>query len=182
MKYYITDRKQGWHIRQAIQAGFNYIQIREKDLPARELLRLTREAVELTAHSSTKILVNERADVALAAGAHGVHLPSHSIAPRIIKSKWPLIVGVSCHSLEEVQRAEREEADFAVFGPVFSTPGKGAPAGLEKLKEVCRSVSMPVFALGGIDLANAQDCFSAGAAGVAGIRLITHYFAAEGTK
>jgi thiamine-phosphate pyrophosphorylase len=170
MRYYITDRRRGWFVEQAVAAGVEYIQIRERDLTARELLRLTRSAVADARGSRTSILVNDRADVALAAGAQGVHLRDNSPPPSVFK-RLGLVVAVSCHTAEDVRRAESEGADFVVYGPVFASPGKGEPLGLKALAEVCAAASIPVFALGGVDAKTAPLCLEAGAAGVAGIRM-----------
>jgi thiamine-phosphate pyrophosphorylase len=148
------------------------VQIREKDLEARELIGLVRSAVGL----GKSILVNSRLDVAIAARAAGVHLPAGSIAPSDWRSITPagFLIGVSCHTFEEVLLAEREGADYVVFGPVFAPISKSsalAPRGVEELGRVSRVVSIPVLALGGITEENAPLCVAAGAAGVAGISL-----------
>ena len=179
--YYITERRQllgdlQTVIGRAIRAGVELVQIREKDLSARELLELTRAAVVLARESPARILVNTRADIAVAAGAHGVHLPAGSVSPADIRAVLPpgLLVGVSCHNVEEVRRAASEGADLAVFGPVFETASKaayGPPQGLGRLREACRATTIPIYALGGVSLANMGECFAAGAAGIAGISL-----------
>jgi len=180
LRYYITDR-QGIggverllrNIERQVLAGVDWIQIREKDLSARELLALSRRAVELAASSKTLIFVNSRMDVALAAGAHGVHLPSHSPAPSEFKRcSKEMRVGVSCHNLEELQRAEGEGADYVVLGPVFPPLSKNSVSsalGLERFGELAREVKIPVLALGGVTEESIPACMRAGAAGVAGI-------------
>jgi thiamine-phosphate pyrophosphorylase len=190
---YVTDRKALGEpgpagspvlrvIERAISSGVDCIQIREKDLPAAALLALARQAVRAAQDTATKIIVNDRLDVALAAGAAGVHLGGESLRVAEVKvwcarrrgAEQPFLVGASCHALEEALAAERDGADYLFFGPVFPTPAKlqyGPPQGIEELAEVCRRVRIPVLAIGGVTPENAQSCLSAGAAGVAAIRL-----------
>ena len=155
-------------------SGADMIQIREKDLGGLALLRLTRRAVA-SAHPG--VFVNGRADVAMAASAAGVHLPSRGCPASDIRRAWPgrLRIGVSTHSLEEATGAERDGADFITFGPVFDTPSKrafGAPVGIAALERVARSVRLPVLAIGGVDATRVRDLRSAGAAGAAVISAV----------
>jgi thiamine-phosphate pyrophosphorylase len=169
---------------QAIAAGIDWVQIREKDLEGRELLELARQAVRAAKQSLTgqaRVLVNDRLDLALAAGAAGVHLGGQSLPARevircCLDSNAPpdFLVGVSCHSIEQAREAENAGASYVFFGPVFDTPSKrpfGPPQGIAKLAAVCQAVAIPVIAIGGINRLNAAECFRAGSAGVAAIRL-----------
>ena len=161
-------------IRRNDGAGVDIIQIREKDLSARDLCALVQRALRVCRRA--RVLVNTRVDVAFAAGAHGAHLPADSPPPLAWRDCAPpgFTFGVSCHSVEEVIRAERESADYVLFAPVFvpiSKPTQGPPQGVEKLREACRAVRIPVLALGGITGNNAPLCLEAGAAGIAGITL-----------
>ena len=174
-------------IEAAAAGGVDWIQIREKDLSGRDCALLTREALQVAAklHASdaarTRIVVNDRLDVALSENAGGVHLGEKSLpvaeAKRLVAQRGEpndFVVGVSCHSLEATRSAERDGADYLFFGPVFATPSKaafGAPQGLERLATVCREATIPVLAIGGITFENASACLAAGAAGIAAIRL-----------
>lgn len=199
--YYITDGRQLgsrerllWKIAEASRAGVDCLQLRERHLSARQLEKLAAEAVRIVqqAGSQTKLLVNSRVDVALAAGADGVHLRSNDMAASEARAIWAkssgrtdCVIGVSCHSLQDVLSAEGHGADFAVFGPVFGKQGSSdPPVGLNALARVVgrgqpvdrkveagQTLRMPVIALGGVSVANARECVEAGAAGIAGIRL-----------
>jgi len=165
---------------EAAAAGVDWIQVREKDLTARELADLVGAALGRLPASSV-LLVNDRVDIALAAGAGGVHLGEHSLAVGDVKRLLAarglgerFQVGVSTHSLPSALAAQDAGADYLFFGPVFPTPSKaayGAPQGVERLREVCRRVPLPVLAIGGITAENARSCLSQGAAGIAAIRL-----------
>jgi thiamine-phosphate pyrophosphorylase len=197
---YVTDRHalSGAHeldaceallqkIGEAAAAGVDWIQIREKDLSGKECAALTSRAIERAARppgskpGRTRILVNDRLDVALSQSAGGVHLGENSLpleearklADSRIRSE-DFLVGISCHSVEAATAAASGGANYIFFGPVFTTPAKaayGAPQGLARLAEVCRAISLPVIAIGGVTLDNAALCLSAGASGIAAIRL-----------
>lgn len=161
----------------AVSLKVNLIQVREKHLSARALFELTQTVVDLAKGSAIKVLVNDRADIALAAGADGVHLAANSISAKVIRDNFPkdFLIGVSTHNIEEVKRAASDGADFAVFGPVFETPGKDSVVGVEKLKEVCDAVSaFPILALGGVDETNFNSVLQSGASGFAAIRVLNN--------
>jgi thiamine-phosphate pyrophosphorylase len=200
--YYITDRTQfsGTEsqrrerllekIAEAAMTTVDYVQLREKDLPGRALESLAKAAAQLIgeSRSSTRLLINSRTDVALAAKAHGVHLTSNDILPADVQSIWreargprQPIIAVSCHSEADVIAAESASdrvaagvharpADFVTFGPVFEKRGSTKIADINQLRQVCRR-HVPVLALGGVTTDNAHLCIEAGASGVAGIRL-----------
>ncbi len=170
-------------VREATDAGADWVQIRENDLAALELFRLALGAVRMKEPNvaRTRVIVNDRLDVALAAGATGVHLRQKSL-PACDVVRWcrggnapsGFLIGVSCHSIEEARQAENAGASYVFFGPVFDTPSKrpfGPPQGLAQLTEACRSVRIPVIAIGGVDETNGAECLRAGAAGIAAIRL-----------
>ncbi len=194
---YVTDRNAlaepallMEQISRAVAAGIDWIQIREKDLSARELLEVARAAVKVAVARGAEtqgIIVNDRLDVALAAGAGGVHLGEASMTVAAVRN-WrrdtvsknnsleEFLVGASCHSVEGVRAAERDGADYVIFGPVFETPSKkkfGAPQGINMLAEASKAVKIPVLAIGGITEENARECFNAGASGVAAIRMFS---------
>jgi thiamine-phosphate pyrophosphorylase len=205
--YYITDRTQFpgdesarrrallAKIAEASRSGVDYIQLREKDLNTRDLEQLAAEIVKTVRESSalrtenrelrTRLLINSRTDVALAAGADGVHLRSDDIpafeaqniwTQALARSSQPAVrsplIAVSCHTADDVIHAESEGADFAVFAPVFEKRDRRSaqPAGLAVLRQACQT-KIPVLALGGVTLANAAPCLEAGASGIAAIRL-----------
>ena len=198
--YYITDRTQFspgdsvdadrvrrsrllTNIEAACTAGVDVIQLRERDLPARELEALASQIVEIASRHNrdTRVLINSRTDVAISSGAHGVHLRSNDILANDARAVLPkttgskFIVSVACHTVREVELATHYGADFIVFGPVFGKPGV-APAGLETLQIACKAANgIPVLALGGVGQENARLCIAAGAAGIAGIRLFQNF-------
>jgi thiamine-phosphate pyrophosphorylase len=174
-----------------VQAGVDWIQLREKDLPAHELLALAGFAVGEAARftsparenspNNARILINDRLDIALAADAAGVHLGEQSLPVATVNAARTngvipknFLIGVSCHSVEAARSAERDGADYVFFGPVFATPSKvglGDPQGISRLAEVSSKLRIPVLAIGGVNEENAADCFAAGAAGIAAIRM-----------
>jgi thiamine-phosphate pyrophosphorylase len=192
--YYITDRRQFagdareqeqrllTKIVECAAGSVEYIQLREKDLESRELEDLAHKAMAAIGVSRTQLLINGRTDIALACGAHGVHLPANDLSASEVRSIFARagrsepVIGVSAHSDSEVASAESHGANFAVFGPVFEKEGSANREGLEQLRQICHRTEaaqppMPVWALGGITLKNAGLCAAAGAAGIAAIRL-----------
>lgn len=177
IRYCITDRNLTG-VAQALLAGSaDYVQVRDKELSGAELLGLVGRLLALPNPAHARILINSRIDVAVCAGAAGVHLPGDSFSPGLVRRVMPqAVISAACHSIEEVIRAEAEGADMALFSPVFAPLSKvsaGPAQGLEKLAKAARAVRIPVIALGGITEVNAPDCVAAGAAGVAGITLFT---------
>jgi thiamine-phosphate pyrophosphorylase len=201
--YYITDRT-GFEgtdserrvallkrIAEAARSGVDYIQLREKDLSLTDLELVAREALHVVRENSavTKLLINTHTDIALALAADGVHLPAGSPPPLFLRRVWfdhahnaPLI-GVSAHSVADVQLAERQGADFAVLAPIFEKVRTSAMGiGLQLLRKACTESRLPILALGGVNLANAPQCVDAGAAGIAGIRLFQRGEVADTVK
>ena len=166
-------------VRAATRAGVPLVQLREKQLRPRVLFELAARAAEIVRGTPTRLLVNDRADVARAAGADGVQLTTRSLDAATVRRVFgpDFLVGVSTHSLEEARAARDGGADFAVFGPVFDTPSKrayGPPVGLGALTKAALSLSpFPLVALGGVGEDEVEKVLKAGAAGVAGIRLFS---------
>ena len=175
--YLITDLKRIGKdrflsaVEEALQGGVRALQIREKDLNPNDLLALALEVKPLVQRYHAKLFINGRADIAVMAGADGVHLTETSIQAREVKNSFPdLIVGVSTHSIEGARRAETQGADFITFSPIYETPSKanyGPPQGLDLLRQATQTVRLPVLALGGITLHRVPECLEQGAFGVA---------------
>lgn len=164
-------------IEEALKGGVRAVQLREKDLGTRELLDMAYRLREITNTYNAKLFINDRADIAVAVEADGVHLGQDCIPPQAVKkiSKNRLITGVSTHSKEEAAAAVREGADFITFGPVYSTLSKlkyGEPVGVRALKDVCLGVNIPVFAIGGIKIDMTREIKDSGAYGIAVISAI----------
>lgn len=184
--YLITDRKQTRitlpdAVRLALKGGVRAVQLREKDLPIRELLALAQELRNITREFGAKLLINDRVDVAVAVGADGVHLGQQSMPPEAVRKivGTNMLVGASTHNIEEALAAESGGADFITFGPVFTTPSKiryGAPVGTNALAEIKKRVRIPIFGLGGINTDNIREVLKAGADGIA---MISAIFAAD---
>jgi thiamine-phosphate pyrophosphorylase len=181
--YVVTDRQQtaGRALEDVVAAaargGAGAIQLREKDLGARDLYALGARLQAALAPYGVPLLINDRLDVALALEAAGVHLAGHSLPTAVARRLLgpDRLLGVSTHSVEEARRAAADGADFVVFGPVFTTPSKvayGPPQGLQHLTTVVRAVHIPVIAIGGIDHTNLSQVVQAGAYGVAMIRAV----------
>lgn len=162
----------------AVAAKVSLFQIREKQLSGRALYELTTRALEITRGTETRLLINDRSDIASAAGADGVHLTAQSLPASVVRKIYgpEFLIGVSTHSREDALAARAGGADFVVFGPVFETESKrefGEPQGLQRLQELTSELrDFPVVAIGGIALDNVEACFGAGASGVAAIRLL----------
>jgi len=176
--YLITDRRQapGGDILKAVagalEGGIRAVQLREKDLPAKDLYRLAGQMRELTARYGARLFLNDRVDVAMAVGADGVHLGGSSIPASVARRLLGggALIGCSTHNARELKEAAEQGADFATFGPVYPTPSKaayGPPVGVTALAEACRETIIPVFALGGVKKENAGEAIGAGAFGIA---------------
>ena len=183
IRCYITDSRRLGGVSQLLEAvpgivarGVEWIQVREKLLSAAQLLELVASIIAIARPGGVKVLVNSRADVAMIADADGLHLPADSICVKswrlIVPDHW--LIGVSTHSVAQATEAERDGAGYVLFSPIFpsrSKPGYGPPLGLENLARASAALRIPVFALGGVSMANTASCIEAGAAGVAGISL-----------
>lgn len=159
-------------LRESVDAGVPAIQLRERDLPARELLSLTQQIRAMTRDRAVPLIINDRIDMAVALDLDGVHLRASSlpvsVARRVVGRHR--LIGVSAHSVAEVQQAGDDGADYVILGPIFETPSKrefGDPLGLAVLAEACRHSSVPVFAIGGITRERIESVRGAGAFGVA---------------
>jgi thiamine-phosphate pyrophosphorylase len=181
--YLITDREKtdgrnlSFVVEEALRGGVRAVQLREKDLSTRELYELAYEMRKLTARYNAKLFINDRVDIVQAVDADGVHLGNNSLpiykVRKIIGEKR--LIGVSCHNQVQAIIAQEKGADFITFGPVYFTKSKapyGDPVGVDKLDEVSHLMGIPVFALGGINLENAQEVIDCGASGIALISAI----------
>jgi thiamine-phosphate pyrophosphorylase len=180
--YLITDRKIATKplpeaVRLALEGGVKAIQLREKDLPVRELLSLAQELRSVTREFGAKLFINDRVDIAIAVGADGVHLGHQSMpveAVRKIVAKG-MLIGVSTHDIDEAKDAQAGGADFITFGPIFETPSKanyGTPVGAKTIRVIKNEINIPIYALGGINSGNMLQPMSAGADGIAMITAI----------
>lgn len=181
--YLITDRhcvKDGElleKVEEGLRGGIRLVQLREKDLSARELMALAHKMRELTGKYEAKLIINDRADIALITGADGVHLGNSSFDAKDARELLGAerLIGVSTHNMREALKAEADGADFITFGPVYYTPSKasfGDPVGVGALKEVCAKIKLPVFALGGVSKENIEEVLGAGAYGAAFISTV----------
>ena len=188
--YLVTDRKQTqgrdllWVLEQALEGGVKSIQLREKDLSGKDLFDLAAKTRELCRRYDALLFINDRVDVALAVDADGVQLGKASIPIEHVRQLLgPLkIIGASTHSLLESQEAEQSGADFILFGSVYFTPSKasyGAPQGLEALKKIVEKISLPVYAIGGI---NSSNIGNTRGTGIRGVALISAIVSAENPK
>lgn len=175
-------------LQQAVEAGLPAVQLRERDLPTSELLQLGQEIRAITSPRAVPLIINDRVDLMLALNLDGVHLRANSLPVAVVRrmAGADRLIGLSTHSLAEVRQANRDGADYVVFGPIFDTPSKrqfGSPVGLEQLAEACRLSAIPVFAIGGVTGASVPDVFRAGSHGIAVIgSILDHEDAAAGTR
>jgi len=179
----VTDRKASKRnivdvVKEAVEGGVDAVQIRENDLTAKEVYEMA-VAVKKRTGNKAKVIVNDRIDSAISAGADGIHLGWKSIPIEKalgIARQYSMIVGVSCHSIEDAAKCADEGVDYISFGPVFDTPSKAGildARGVEGIKEVKASIEMPLAAIGGIDESNCREVIKSGADGISVIRAIT---------
>jgi thiamine-phosphate pyrophosphorylase len=159
-------------LRESVDAGVPAIQLRERDLPARELLSLTQQIRAMTRDRAVPLIINDRVDMAVALDLDGVHLRASSLPVSVVRRVVGRhrLIGRSAHSVAEAQRAGDDGADYVILGPIFETPSKrefGEPLGLAVLADACRHSSVPVFAIGGITRERIESVRGAGAFGVA---------------
>jgi thiamine-phosphate pyrophosphorylase len=164
-------------LQQVLTAAVPIVQLRERDLSARELLRLTREVQAVTASHRCQLLINDRIDIALALEGVGVHLRSNSLPVSVARQLLGAqrLLGISVHTVEEAIQGESQGADYIIFGPIYETPSKkmfGPPLGIHTLEKVCRLVRIPIFGIGGVTAVRAHEMRRAGAFGVAVITAI----------
>ena len=164
-------------LQQVLTAGTSAIQLRERDLSARELVMLAREVQAVTASSKSQLLINDRVDVALALEGVGVHLRSNSLPLPVARQMLGAqrLLGISVHAIEEVVQAEAAGADYIVLGPIYETPSKqtfGPSLGIHTLEKACTLVRIPIIGIGGVTAARAREMRGAGAFGAAVITAI----------
>lgn len=176
--YLITDRHQSGGrplvdvVRAALEGGVRAVQLREKDLSGSELYRLALEMRQLTAEFGARLIINDRPDIALAVDADGVHIGVSSLPVAVTRTLLgsEKIIGYSAHAVEEAQAAQAAGADFVSYGPVFHTPSKaayGAPCGTAALAAAVAALTIPVVALGGINLTNLDETLAVAPGGIA---------------
>jgi len=159
-------------LQRVINAGTPAIQLRERDLSARELATLAREVQAVTASRRSQLLINDRIDVALALEGVGVHLRSNSLPVSVARQMLGTqrLLGISVHSVEEAVQGESQGADYIVLGPIYETPSKqlfGPPLGVHTVEKACRLVRIPIIGIGGVTAARAREMRRAGAFGAA---------------
>jgi thiamine-phosphate pyrophosphorylase len=164
-------------LQQVLAAGASAIQLRERDLSARELVKLAREVQAVTVSCSSQLLINDRIDVALALEGVGVHLRSNSLPPSVARRLLgpQRLMGISVHSVEEAVQAQSQGADYVVLGPIYETPSKqmfGPPLGIHMLEKACRLIRIPIIGIGGVTAARAREMRCVGAFGAAVITAI----------
>ena len=162
-------------VKTAVDNDIPLVQLREKRLSAKHLFELALELAAITQQTETRLLINDRADIASVSGSAGVHLTTRSLAAAVVRKHFSnnLLIGVSTHTIAEVRTAQKGGADFAVFSPIFETPGKVSPTGTNSLRLICEQVeTFPVIALGGINETNFQSVLDVGAAGFAAVRFL----------